>query len=378
MAEHAALASAWRAAGALGQRLDAWRFGAERGDYYEYLADMLEGLQGRQTLRDIFETDAARHGEASVRGRLARRWLHRYQDCGGDLRATWARCLPEGDCTLLALAQAAGGGALGIVLRDLAHLTRLTQGMRREFCVTIAAGLVAMTVACALLAAVPAFSAPRLRLVFQAVPPDYHGAWSAGLFALARYVEAAWSAAVAALTAAVALVCWSLPRYAGRARVFLDRWQPWRLYRDMQAIRFLALATVLLRQRGQHRHAPAHRAARPGGRRAAVAGLAPRAHAAAGRRRGGRCQRVRYRAVRTRARPGSWPTWSPRMAWPTAWHGRARGSRRTCCRACGRQAQGLRWALLLGAVGAVLALALWHYAAIDDLRHALVSFYASQ
>ncbi|CFE03906.1 general secretion pathway protein [Bordetella pertussis] len=43
-----------------------------------------------------------------------------------------------------------------------------------------------------------------------------------------------------------------------------------------------------------------------------------------------------------------------------------------------RQAQGLRWALLLGAVGAVLALALWHYAAIDDLRHALVSFYASQ
>ncbi|AZR84792.1 hypothetical protein BOPE631_16400 [Bordetella pertussis] len=377
MAEHAALASAWRAAGALGQRLDAWRFGAERGDYYEYLADMLEGLQGRQTLRDIFETDAARHGEASVRGRLARRWLHRYQDCGGDLRATWARCLPEGDCTLLALAQAAGGGALGIVLRDLAHLTRLTQGMRREFCVTIAAGLVAMTVACALLAAVPAFSAPRLRLVFQAVPPDYHGAWSAGLFALARYVEAAWPAAVAALTAAVALVCWSLPRYAGRARVFLDRWQPWRLYRDMQAIRFLALATVLLRQRGNI------------DTRLRTALLVQGADAPPWLAWHLERMLLRVDAGVVDASVFDTGLFEPAHAWfmadMVAAHGLADGLARARTRVeahmlprLRRQAQGLRWALLLGAVGAVLALALWHYAAIDDLRHALVSFYASQ
>ncbi len=34
-------------------RCDALRFSGMRADYYEYLADMLDGLQGRKTLRDL-------------------------------------------------------------------------------------------------------------------------------------------------------------------------------------------------------------------------------------------------------------------------------------------------------------------------------------
>ena len=42
-----------------------------------------------------------------------------------------------------------------------------------------------------------------------------------------------------------------------------------------------------------------------------------------------------------------------------------------------RQAQVLRWVCLLGSAGAVIGLTLWHYAAIDELRRALMQFHAS-
>jgi hypothetical protein len=42
------------------------------------------------------------------------------------------------------------------------------------------------------------------------------------------------------------------------------------------------------------------------------------------------------------------------------------------------QAQVLRWLELLTGVASVLALGLWHYAAIDDLRRGWMMFQASQ
>ena len=55
-------------------RLDAWRFRPGRADYYEYLADLIEGTQGRKSLRDVFEDDARRYGVDTERGRLAGEW----------------------------------------------------------------------------------------------------------------------------------------------------------------------------------------------------------------------------------------------------------------------------------------------------------------
>lgn len=43
-----------------------------------------------------------------------------------------------------------------------------------------------------------------------------------------------------------------------------------------------------------------------------------------------------------------------------------------------RQAQVLRWSMLIVCVCAMLTLALWHYVVIDDLRRSLMIFHASQ
>ena len=42
-----------------------------------------------------------------------------------------------------------------------------------------------------------------------------------------------------------------------------------------------------------------------------------------------------------------------------------------------RQAAGLRWLVMLGSVACVLGVGLWHYAAMDELRRALMMFHAS-
>src|SRR5690606_943246 len=95
--------SAWRTRVIEG--CDAWHFRAGRADYYAYLADMLQSLQGRKTLLDHFEDDARRYGPATVRGRLSQRWARRYQESGGDLAAAWSGTLPADECLLVASAQ---------------------------------------------------------------------------------------------------------------------------------------------------------------------------------------------------------------------------------------------------------------------------------
>jgi hypothetical protein len=46
------------------------------------------------------------------------------------------------------------------------------------------------------------------------------------------------------------MLVWSLRYWYGSVRSFVDQWGVWRLYRVVQAVRFLSLLAVLLRPRG--------------------------------------------------------------------------------------------------------------------------------
>ena len=127
-------------------RCDVLRFSGMRADYYEYLADMLDGLQGRKSQRDLFHDDALRHGDRTVRGRLARRWVRTLENCGGDLATAWAGSMPSEELALLRAAQAGGAGALIAALRDLARAARVAGQAARIFRDTLLAGLLALCV----------------------------------------------------------------------------------------------------------------------------------------------------------------------------------------------------------------------------------------
>ncbi|CAP42339.1 putative general secretion pathway protein [Bordetella petrii] len=352
-------------------------FQRQRADYYEYLADLIDSLQGRKTLRDMFEDDASRYGTRSARGRLARRWQYRYQESGGDLAAAWAGTMPDDECQLVAAAQQAGGEALPHALRDLAGAARLVQQARGTLAGTCAAGGAALAVAVGLLCAVPYFTVPRLQHVFQAVPADYYGGLTQGLYALAQALRR-WLAFWAVLLAGGAwLAAWSLPAFTGPWRARLDRLVPWRLYRDFHAIRFLAMLAVMLRQRGNIDTRL----------RQALAALAWQASPWLSWHIGEMLARVEHGIVGAHTfdtglfdRETAWfmaDVIAARGVEAGVSQARLRVESRTLARVR-RQALALRWTMLLAAVATVLGLALWHYGVIDELRRALMNYYASR
>lgn len=360
----------------LSLRLDALRFRAGRADYYEYLADLVEGTQGRKNLRDVFEDDARRHGEDTVRGRLSRHWAGMHLEAGGDLGVAWTDTLPSSECVLLSCVQEEGGD-LSAALRDVARAVRLASDAWLALVSAAAAGLAAAAVAFALLCAIPFFSVPRLQQVFQAVPAEEYGRMTRALFALSQGLRQ-WLALWLVLLLGLALLClWSLPRYTGAARSRLDRWLLWRLYRDFHAIRFLALLAVLVRQHG---------AADTRLRRALAVqarDTVPWMHAhlldMLGRIDGGQTGPEIFGTGLLDA--DTWWYMADMMDALGMEAGLAQVRLRVESRLLARvrrQASVLRWALLLTSVAGVLGITLWHYAVIDELRQALTNFYASQ
>ncbi len=378
MAEPAVRESSWR--GFAGRppllRLDAWRFRAGRADYYEYLADLVEGTQGRKNLRDVFEDDAHRYGLDTVRGRLSRHWADAYLEAGGDLGTAWSDTLPAGECLLLVCVQEEGGD-LPAALRDLARAVRLAGDAWLALVSAAAAGVAAAAVAFALLCAIPYFSVPRLQHVFQAVPAEDYGRLTRALFALAQGLRQCLVLWLVLLLGLAWLSLWSLPQFTGALRARLDRWLLWRLYRDFQAIRFLALLAVLVRQHG---------AADTRLRRA----LAVQARHAApwlhghlldmlGRIDGGQTGAEIFGTGLLDQE--TWWYMADMMDALGMEAGLAQVRQRIELRLLARvrrQASALRWSLLLSSVATVLGITLWHYGAIDELRHGLTNFYASQ
>ncbi|MFC4199357.1 general secretion pathway protein [Candidimonas humi] len=361
----------------LAQAFDGLLFGSRRADYYEYLAALMQGEQGRRTLHGIFLADAARYGSATLRGRLARRWAQTYQDSGGSLLRTWGGSLPAMELGLIAAAQSQGNEALARTLHDLGQVARLVGRARELLFAALWPALVALLLLSGLVLAVPAYTAPRLRQTFQAVPDEYLGILTRRLFEFSAWVQAYWPMAVAGLAASLGLLLWSLPNLTGALRAVLDRHGPWRLYRHFHAVRFLAVLGAILERPG----AGSMRLAAALGMQKACAAPWAEWHIDA--------MLGRIDAGVTGAATLDTGLLDRELYWFLADMALARGLEPGLLAARERlltrilvsvahQAAMLRWSLLLACVAGLLGLGLWHYAVIDELRRALTFFYASQ
>ena len=359
----------------MGVRLAAWRFKSKRADYYEFLAELLNNRALEQTLLLTFEQDSWRHGGASARGRLAAWWALQYGVSGGDLVQTWRGTLPEGDLQSIALAQQAGQGALVQTLGSLAKQIRLWQGCLGHFWQTMAVGLVALMVALACLLVMPLWTTPRLTQAFISVPPQFYGASTVALIKWVEWIGRFWWVLLCMVCFSLGLVWWSLSGLTGPVRDRLDRFGVWRLYRDLQAMRFLSgtatlldalsasgvsLRTVLVTQQQQAGAWLSDHLARM------VQQLDAGVDALSSLNTGLLAGDVWWRFVDV-----------------VRIHGLSQGLG-TASGAIGemlkvqlaRRAQVLRWVLLAGALGCVMAVGLWHLRAIEELRQGLTLFYS--
>jgi len=359
------------------QAMDAWRFNQDRRGYYDFLAALLRGTQGKRTLKQVFVSDATRHGMTSVRGRLASRWLRLFQAAGGDLYATWFGVMPIGELAVLRSAQGRGNDALVETLEELSRVLGVLEAARAILRASLITAVLAVLVLSIALLAVPLFTVPRLRDSFMMIPPEYYGDATRTLFGFAAVVGASWPLALAVTVGLLVVIPRSFGSYTGRLRRLLDGIGPWRIYRQVHALRFLALLAVAL---GRDEHGPTRLRMALGlqlvdgtpwmtahvktmianvdtGRRAAAAfdsGLLDRSQLWF------LDDMITARGLVEGLRLTS--AWVERHVLGTV----------------ARQAAVARWIMLLVAVLGVMSLALWHYAVIDDMRRALALFHASQ
>lgn len=355
---------------------DGYWFRRERGDYYDFLAALLGGTDGSRTLKDVLLHDALRYGNSSIRGRLSRLWLESYQRAGGDLYATWENHMPHAELALIRAAQSQGNHALVSTLRELTNVSRLLQRTGRILSGILWPAAVAIAVVVLVSLAVPAFTLPTLMGTFDAVPPDYYGTLTRRLVGFSGFV-ADFGLGVSILTmAAIGFVIVSLPQASGPVRRVLDRFLWWKIYRNINALRFLAFLGISL---GEDDFGSVQlRSALLGMRSGASPWLSAHIDTMLGR------------LDRGVAGPQTFDTglFTREQYWFLSDMVVARGLaiglalardriQRQILDVVARQAVAMRWIILLSCVAYVLGMVLWHYAVIDELRRALTFYLAS-
>lgn len=223
-------------------------FGFERADYYEYLADILSGTDGRKTIGAVFADDQARYGKYSVRSLLSRNWSRTFSQNGGDLAKTFAGSVPDSDLVALRSGQNTGGGALIDALRDLARSTRLQIDLVISMVSAAASASFGLLFAIGSVIAIPLYTVPELRKAFP-VPEEYLGGMTRRLYAFSDGLANGALVLSIGLVAMLAVVLWSLNNTGGRARRALDSWSVWRIHRDLHALPFVLTTAAALRTR---------------------------------------------------------------------------------------------------------------------------------
>lgn len=348
----------------------AWQFGPCRADYYLYLSEMIHLTGGSRTLSSIFREDAQRHAGHGPRGVLSAEWYRRFPLCGGDLFSTWSGTLPDVEIAILREAQYAGAGALPIALARLSHIVRLMDGSKREFVGTVMVAVMGLFVALFALFVIPFFSADRIAAAFSFLKPQFYGSLTKQFFSLSDWLSDYWWMLPLSICCILVAVKRSLSIMTGSFRLWLDRFGVWQLYRIMHSIRFLSLLSLLLRQRGH---------------------LGTRLREALSTQKKGATPWLRWHLelMITRLDSGMPATMAMNTGlidYQTWWYftdmvqavGLDEGMERTqghletlAVARLRRQALSLRWMLLIGSMLAVMAIGLFHYRVIDELRQSL-------
>lgn len=230
-------------------KLAALVFSSKRADYYQFLADLMEGTKGTKSLMDIFRSDVDRYGESS-RGVLSAHWARRFDHGGGDLAYTFDSTLPDEDVTVLSTLQREGGEkALESGLRDLATNNALLKKAKGIIVATMISSIFALLALAGFIVLMPAFIVPKTLASFSMLPPENYPPSAASLVAFSRFVENNWVFIMATVVGMIVLCIVSMSRLRGPVRRFFDKYLIiWGMHRDFQCIRFLSFLATMMRK----------------------------------------------------------------------------------------------------------------------------------
>ena len=354
---------------------DVREFKKNQADYFLYLSQLLRGTQGQHTVRTVFAADARRYGPRHYRGRLSAYWLAQYQRNGGNLALTWRQVLSDDAWLLLRLSQEQGDRALLTALDALSKQLqekKQLQGMLAKLFWPV--GFVLLLLAL-MLFLMPWFTVPQLQNTFYAVPESAYGFYTQRLFAWAAFSQKYGLGIVLFVFFLLFLTSWSLPRYVGRWRVYLDHIEPWKSYKSMQGLAMLMLISLLLNNASrQLRLAQALQLMQ------STPNIWLKSH----------LKKIEQKITQGETGAVSFDVGllSRDVVWFLADMEQSQGLVQALRLTTDRlqqiilqrlplKAQVWRWGLLLCCVASLLLIGAWHYVVIDELRRALLMFYAS-
>lgn len=354
---------------------DLREFKKYQADYFLYVSQLLQGTQGQYTMRSVFAADIQRYGPKHYRGRLSAYWLSQYQKNGGNLAQTWKNALSTEAWLLLKISQVQGSQSLMSALETLTLQLQERKQFRNMLSKLFWPVGFALALLLSVLFLMPWFTVPQLQNTFYAVPEASYGFYTRSLFAWAHFSQRYGVGVLCFFVLVITVGFYSLPLYVGRGRVYLDYVEPWRSYKALQSLATLKLITLLLE--GVSRQLRLAQALQ-------LMQATPN-----------KWLRFHLKQIELKITQGETGAYSfdvgllsKDMVWfladmeqsqdlVTALGLTAHRLQQVLAQRLPMQAQIWRWFMLLFCVATLLLIGGWHYAVIDELRRALLMFYAS-
>lgn len=226
------------------------KFRRTRSDYYNYMASILKSSGGAIKILQLFENDLQRY-QGEARGVLCDYWFEQYSANGGNLADTFQGTLPDDEVAIIRVAQNAGGDALLTALEDVSRMARLTDTVRKETISILFAGLVAVVLATTMLTAFPIFSFHAIQSAYDFLPLEHWGKKGKSFQAYVAWIES-YGLYVAIVVGMIGTyLYWSLANLVSPIRDWLDEnIVLYRVMRDLKGALFLATMSTLTRKRG--------------------------------------------------------------------------------------------------------------------------------
>lgn len=231
-------------------KLASFFFSRKLGDYYVFLADVMESTQGKKSLLSVFQTDVARYGN-TARGKLSKHWAKQFSE-GGSLGRTFYGTLPDEDVAMISTLQTKGDEhALKSGLRELAQTKALISKARSMILITMAAALLGLIVVIISIMILPFIIVPQLIDNFSMIPRDQYPEIAESLVNFSDFIGSYWVVLTVVFVVLIIFCNWSLSSVTGRFRLKLDKYGiAWGVYRDFQSMRFMSSLASMVRKGG--------------------------------------------------------------------------------------------------------------------------------
>lgn len=210
-----------------------------RAEFYEMMGALLKGGKPLDSsLRELHTRYAAKKRPLAS---LLRAWAGAMSE-GKTFATAMNGFSSETEIVILAAAEKSGKLEEGfaqaaLVARSSTEILRTVRGQMTMPAIQIAI-LVAMLIG---------FSTGLAPELARSIPASAMDDSQRALFGLADVVAATWYLIVPILAAALAFALWTMPRYTGRLRPYLDRLPPWSIYRTYSSATFMIAMSGLIK-----------------------------------------------------------------------------------------------------------------------------------